>query len=101
MFTRKTLVVLLVLAIALLTASFVTRSVTIPAADRSYDSIEQVRARPDGPSGYEQVEILRSQRRARPLAVDSSYDVVEHVRLQRPFSADHSYDTIESLRLDR
>ena len=104
MFTNnmsKLFVVLVVIAVALVTASFVTRSATIPAADRSYDSIEQARALPDSASSYDQVETLRIQRGANPLTVDAGYDSIEQLRVDRASNADHSYDKIEDLRLER
>jgi hypothetical protein len=97
----KIFVVLLVVGVLLATASFVTRSAAVPAADRSYDGIEQVRALPDTASGYDQVEVLRIHRGASLLTVDSRYDSIEQLRLGRTFNADHSYDKIEALHLER
>lgn len=99
--TSKISVLLLVIAVALVTASFVTRSAAVPVADRSYDSIEAMRALPDSPSGYEQIETLRAQRGVSLFAADSRYDQIEQVRLERTRSADHSYDVLEALRLER
>ena len=104
MFTNhisKTFLVLLVLGVLLVTASFVTRSAAVPAADRSYDSIEQARALPDSASGYEEVESVRLQRGGSLLTVDFRYDSIEQVRLGRVFNADGSYNKIEALRLER
>jgi hypothetical protein len=97
----KTFIILLVLAVAIITASFVSRSATTPTADRSYDGIELVRALPDSPSGYEQIEAVRVQRSVSQFTADSSYGLVEQVRLERTRNADHSYDQIEALRLAR
>lgn len=59
--------------------SWPARPVLAPAADRSYDAVEQVRV--------SNVYKL------------SSYDKVEQIRSGRGISADHSYDKIEAIRL--
>lgn len=67
MFTNripKLFVVLVVLAVMFGTASFATRSATVPDADRSYDSLEQVRA----------------QRSSAVTVTDSTYDLIEQIR---------------------
>jgi len=123
MFTNrisKFFIVALVIVAALSTVSFATRSVILPAADRSYDSIESLRvasvqanrsydaveelrvARPSVSivSGYDQIEALRVQRGA-AFSTAFSYDAIEQVRIERAFNADGSYDDIEALRLWR
>lgn len=102
----KFFVVLIVLAVALVSISFVNRSVPVFSADRSYDSVEQVRTQPSHAykvltSFYNQLEALRSMRGSSPIAVDSSYALIEQVRTGRWMTADHSYDNIETLRLQR
>jgi hypothetical protein len=92
---------LLVVGVLLVTASFVTRSAAVPAADRSYDGVEQARALPDSASGYDKVEVLRLQRGASLLTEDFRYDSIEQVRLGRTFNANDSYDKIEAVRLER
>ncbi len=108
MFTNsisKIFIVLAVLAVALVTISFVNRSAHVFTADRSYDGVEQARAQRSHVSSilavYDQLEALRAQRSVSPLAADSSYDSVEQVRIGRWLNADHSYDEIEALRLLR
>jgi len=106
MFTNrisKFFIFVLVVTAALSTVSFVTRSASLPQADRSYDAVEQLRvARPSvsSVSGYDQIEALRIQRGA-TLSTTFGYDAIEQVRLARAFSADRSYDNIEALRLWR
>ncbi len=101
----KFFIVLLVLAVALVSASFIGRS-TPPAADFSYDSVEQVRvsrsfaSAPDL-SSDEQIEHLRLQRAVGLSARDASYTQIEQVRLARGLTADRSYDNIEMIRLMR
>lgn len=116
----KIFLVLLVLAVAFVSASFVARSA--PAApdlssdkqienvrmqrsfsliDASYNSVEWVRisrAPASYNSGYDQVEKIRAQRTFTTAAADSSYDLVESVRLDRGIAADRSYDNIEAIR---
>jgi len=86
MFTKpvtKIFAVLLVLAVASITASFISGSPPASATDRSYDRVEQMRA-------------ARSR-------VDSSYSLIEQVRLGRTLnsSVDRSYDGLEQMRNDR
>lgn len=101
----KFFIVLLVLAVALVSASFIGRA-TPPAADLSYDSVEQVRASrsfspaPDV-SSDERIENLRLQRALGLPARDASYTEIEQVRLERGPTADRSYDNIERIRLTR
>lgn len=86
MFTNrisKIFLVLLVLGALLVTASFVTRPAVVPAADRSYDSIEQMRAQ-----------------RSSAVVVTGKYDD-RYDRMNALPSAEHSYDKIETLRLGR
>ena len=86
MFTNrisKIFVVLLVLAIALTTVSFAARSANIPAADRSYDGVEQMRAQ-----------------RSSAFVVAGKYDD-RYDRMNALPNADPSYDKIEVLRLGR
>jgi hypothetical protein len=119
----KIFIVLLVLAFALVSASFVTGSTPAVAdlssdtqienvrlqrsfnlIDASYNSVEQVRfsrALATYNSGYDQIENIRAQRTSASAAVDSSYNLVENVRLERGRAADHSYDNIEAIRLLR
>ena len=109
MFTNsisKIFVVLGVLAVALVTISFVNQPASVVAADHSYDGVEQMRAlRPAAfivPSFvYESLETLRLQRKASASAASSGYDLIEQVRMGRRLSADHSYEQIEALRLQR
>jgi hypothetical protein len=104
MFTNnmsKTFVVLVVIAVALVTASFVTRSATIPAADRSYDHLEQLRALHSAASSYDLIEHVRIQRSANVVPAASGYDLIEQVRMARTSNANGSYDQIENLRLSR
>ena len=81
----KIFVVVLVLGAALLTVSFVSRSHAVPAADRSYDAIEQLRSRaasaPD--ASYDAIERLRLHRFDAGNASPSDYDLVEVLRVQR------------------
>jgi hypothetical protein len=79
----KIFVVLLVLAITSVTASFISGSAPASVTDRSYDRVEQIRA-------------ARSR-------VDSSYSLIEQVRLGRTLNAstDRSYDSLEHMRNDR
>lgn len=75
----------------------------------SYDAIEDARAlrlvnpRPVADRSYDTIEIMRAQRLV--LQGDHSYDGVEDVRANRlinPVVApDHSYDAIEDLRANR
>ena len=115
----KSLVVFLVLAVLLVTASFVTRSANVPAADRSYDSIEQIRSQrsstvvagkyddrydrmsalPSADSSYDGVEQMRAQRSSAVVETGKYYD--RYDRMNALPSADHSYDKIEALRLGR
>jgi len=95
-----------VLAVALVTISFVNQPASVAASDRSYDSVELMRGqRLNGlhiPSFvYDQLEALRAQRGASSPALTSSYDLIEQVRMGRGLSADHSYEQIETLRLQR
>jgi hypothetical protein len=76
------------------------------ASDRSYDSVEGLRALRSSvdsmlASGYDQIESLRMQRLADSRAATSDYDLIELVRLGRTSNSDHSYDKIEALRLER
>jgi len=115
----KLVVVLFVLAAALATVSFTTRSTKTSAVDRSYDAIEKLRSdtvqvddsynlveqvRANRPNllslaGYDQIEAVRVQRGIALMA--TSFDAVEQLRLERAFSADYAYDQIENLRLSR
>jgi hypothetical protein len=126
MFTNrliKTVVVLLVLAVAFVSASFAVRSPTGAAAltdysqietvrlqrslnlvawDPSYKSIEQIRGSRSSAastSSYDQVENIRALRTFAPA--DQSYNLVELVRNSRGLVADRSYDSIEAIRLLR
>ena len=86
MFTNnasKIFVVLLVLTVAFVTLGFASRSANIPAANRSYDGVEWMRADRAG--------------------IDFNYNLIEQVRLGRTIntSADRSYDGLEQLRADR
>jgi hypothetical protein len=105
MFTNhisKIVVVLLVLAIAFVSVSFVAHSSNTPTADRSYDRVEQARVDRSAPyNAYDPIEALRAQREATSLIVASSDDRIEQVRMERAFPADRSYDHIEALRLQR
>jgi PDZ domain-containing secreted protein len=126
MFTNqvsKIFIVLLVLAVAVVTASFVVRSTPSAAdlssdvqienvrlqrsfslIDASYNNVEQARfsrALAAYNSGYDQIENIRAQRTFAPAAADSSYNLVENVRLERGLVADRSYDNIEAIRLLR
>ena len=79
----KIFVVVLVLGIALLTVSFVNRSPAAAVADRSYDTIEQLRSKAT-------------------TALDTSYDAIEGIRIQRYVagnSAASDYDLVEALRI--
>lgn len=104
--TSRVFLVLLALAVALSTVSFIVRSPVVSSADHSYDSIEQVRAlRSDASihsiSSYDQVERIRLLRGLSLTAWDTSYDIVERVRTERGLIADRSYDSIEGIRLLR
>jgi len=124
MFTNrisKFFIVVLVLVSALATVSFAAHSAILPAADRSYDSIESLRvasvqvdrsydaveelriARPttSTTSSYDKIETLRAQRVFAFLTSNSGYDAIEQVRIGRAFNADRSYDQIETLRSSR
>jgi hypothetical protein len=126
MFTNsltKTFVILLVLAVIFVSASFVARSMT-PAADlsdynqietvrlqrslnliawdQSYRSIERIRisrSSAASTSSYDQVESIRALRTFVPAAADQSYNLVELIRTARGLVADRSYDSIEAIRL--
>jgi len=103
--SSKIFVVLLVLVAALATVSFATRSANVPAVDRSYDGVEQVRAQRasayTAASSYDQIEALRIQRADTSLVANSGDEAIEQLRLERAFNADHSYDKIEELRIQR
>ena len=101
-------VVLLVLVAALATVSFVTHSANISAMDRSYDSVEQVRAQRTSAFtaaalSYDQIEAVRIKRSDITLAANSGYDAIEQLRLGRVFNAivNYAYDQVETLRLQR
>jgi hypothetical protein len=100
----KIFVVLLVLAFALVSASFVADS-TPAAADLSYDSLEQVRASRSfmsAPDLDAQIENVRLQRALVLIAGDASYDVIEQIRSSRTLaSAASSYDQVENIRAQR
>ena len=106
MFTNsisKISVLLLVLVVAFVTASFVAHPSAVSSADRSYDRLEQARAarlmaQPSGVD-YAQIEFVRISRNS-PNA-NASYDALEQVRNTRTLSADRSYDSLEQLRLSR
>ena len=125
----KIFVTLLVLAVACVTASFVTRSANIPNANRSYDNIEQIRAARslvpslahtlrevqlgerygEMPQPFSVEKLLREYwlgeryGQSPNLAISSSYDQIETLRIGRgvSFTAASSYDLIEQLRLGR
>ena len=109
MFTNsisKIFVVFAVLAVALVTISFVNQPASVATSDRSYDIVELMRGqRLNGlhvPSFvYDQIEDLRADRGASSPAVTSGYDMIEQVRLERGRNADHSYEQLEALRLQR
>jgi hypothetical protein len=102
----KFFIVLAVLAVGLITVSFVSQPKAVSTADRSYDSVEQMRSQRLShlivPSFvYDQIEELRADRGANSPAVDSSYDLIERLRAARWDNADHSYEKLEALRLQR
>ena len=84
--------------IAILTLGMVTFS-SAPAADHSYDAVEQIHAARSFASAatsfaYDQVEAVRLLRGGN----DQRYDALEQLRGSRGVSADRSYDQIEALR---
>ena len=103
--TSQLFILLFALAIALSTASFVSGSISVSPADRSYDNVEQLRVSRFGAStsslaSDDEIENVRLQR-SLSLTVDTSYDSVEQVRMERGLVADRSYDIIEAIRLLR
>ena len=83
MFTNrisKIFVVLFVLAAALATVSFATRSANVFAADRSYDSVEQARiASVQADRSYDSIELLRNDRHKLILSKPSAKTAPEIV----------------------
>ena len=87
--------------IAILTLGMAKFS-AMSAADRSYDTVEQVHAaRSFAPVtsavGYERIEGIRLDRAFSTVSL--SYDAIESLRNNRGLSADRSYDQIETLRV--
>lgn len=79
-------IVLLVLVVAMVTVSFVNHSAASAVADRSYDTIEQLRIK------------------AAAFVADTSYDAIERLRLSAPATSNASasgYDQVEAVRLHR
>lgn len=124
MFTNrfsKIFAALLVLVIAFVTVSFIARPTHTLVADRSYDSIEELRAANvqanhsydaieqvrmnhsavSTLSSYNQIESMRVQREVASLVAAFGYDAVEQLRIRRAPIANHSYDQIETIRLER
>jgi hypothetical protein len=98
-FTKKTLLVVLILAAALITLAFAVYSAPAASvsADRSYDAIEQMRiAAPQG-SSYDVVEAVRVNRNT----LAQSYNQIEQVRMDRHWTFDTSYNAVEDLRVSR
>jgi hypothetical protein len=73
------------------------------SADRSYDTIENLRGAVNTSLvfAYDQIEVLRMGRGVSPVAAASAYDLIEQLRLGRTSLGDQSYDSIEAVRLHR
>lgn len=100
-----TLTLIVILAVVL-PYILVPGTANLPAADRSYDGIEQLRAmRPSAhvavSLGYDPVETLRIQRNVSPLIANDIYATLEVIRIGRMYDMDRSYDSLETLRLGR
>ncbi len=126
-FSKKTLIVVLILAAALISLAFAIYSApasSVRAGDRSYDKIEEMRvagsaSAPVMDTRYEAIQEWRAARtgnagsapvvdtryeaiqewRAARNGTDNSYDQVDALHAARQFSADRSYDALENLRL--
>ena len=89
--------------IALLTLGMAKLS-TAPT-DKSYDAVERLHASRSfsfapNLASYDQIENLRTLRHVPSVATtNSSYELVEQLRIERGLNADRSYDLIEMLRL--
>ena len=84
----KIFVVVLVVGAAFLTVSFAGRAPAAIAADRSYDTIEQLRSRasaaPD--TSYDALERMRVQQHVGGNSPVSDYDLVEALRIHTSFT---------------
>jgi hypothetical protein len=116
----KILIVLLVLAAALVSLSFATRSAKNSATDRSYDAIEQMRAGIGSveskvraaneyqlgerygqtPQEYAKQQIARKFWLGERYG-QTVYNAIEQLRNGRRITTDRFYDNIEAIRLER
>lgn len=102
MFTNpvsKVFVLLLVLAVTFVSASFAVRSTNPASVDRSYDRLEQLRSVRSSAFHYDLIEQVRLGRNFN-APTNRSYDSIEGLRSLRS-AVSTAYDQIETLRLQR